>query len=72
MQVNTVVNKDGNLEEPRVLTLDETDIFLETAQHYRCFNTFRNCSEIACATCAGYFFEGAIGEIDKSRYTSYF
>lgn len=36
----TVVNRDSNPEEPRVLTLDETDIFLETAQHYRYFNTF--------------------------------
>jgi integrase len=40
MQVNTVVNKDSNSEEPRVLTLEETDIFLEAAQHYRYFNTF--------------------------------
>lgn len=40
MQVNTVVNKDSNLEEPRVLTLEETDVFLEVAQHYRYFNTF--------------------------------
>lgn len=40
MQVNTVVNKDSNLEEPRVLTLEETDVFLEAAQHYRYFNTF--------------------------------
>lgn len=40
MQVNTVVNKDSNPEEPRVLTLEETDIFLEAAQHYRYFNTF--------------------------------
>ena len=40
MQVNTVVNKDSNSEEPRVLTLEETDIFLEAAQHYSYFNTF--------------------------------
>ena len=40
MQVNTVVSKDGNPEEPRVLTIEETDIFLEVAQGYRYFNTF--------------------------------
>lgn len=40
MQVNTIVNKDSNTEEPRVLTLEETDYFLEEAQHYRYYNPF--------------------------------
>lgn len=40
MQINTVVTKDGRPEEPRVLTLEETDWFLEAASHYRYFNEF--------------------------------
>ncbi len=30
---------------------------------------FRNCAEITCTDCVGYFFESAcqVGEIDKSR-----
>ena len=40
MQINTVVTKDGRPEEPRVLTLEETDLFLEAASHYRYFNEF--------------------------------
>lgn len=39
-QINTVVTKDGRPEEPRVLTLEETDLFLEAASHYRNFNEF--------------------------------
>lgn len=40
MQVNTVVNKDSNTEEPRVLTIEETDIFLSFAEGYRYYNAF--------------------------------
>ena len=40
MQINTVVTKDGKPEEPRVLTIEETDLFLEAASHYRYFNEF--------------------------------
>lgn len=39
-QIDTVVTKDGKPEEPRVLTLEETDWFLEAASHYRNFNEF--------------------------------
>lgn len=40
MQINTVVTKDGKPEEPRVLTIEETDLFLEAASHDRYFNEF--------------------------------
>lgn len=40
MQINTVVTKDGNPEEPRVLTESETGLFLEFAEKYRYFNEF--------------------------------
>ena len=39
-QLNTVVSKDNKPEEPRVLTIEETDLFLEAASHYRYFNAF--------------------------------
>jgi integrase len=39
-QINTVVTKDSEPEEPRVLTQEETDLFLEAASHYRKFNEF--------------------------------
>ncbi len=39
-QINTVVTRDGAPEEPRVLTLEETDLFLEAASHYRYYNEF--------------------------------
>ena len=39
-QINTVVSKDSKPEEPRVLTIEETDLFLEAASHYRYFNAF--------------------------------
>jgi integrase len=39
-QINTVVTKDSEPEEPRVLTQEETDLFLEAASHYRNFNEF--------------------------------
>ena len=39
-QINTVVSKDSKPEEPRVLTIEETDLFLEAASHYRYFNVF--------------------------------
>lgn len=39
-QINMVVTKDGKPQEPRVLTLEETDWFLEAAFHYRNFNEF--------------------------------
>ena len=37
---NTVVTKDSTPEEPRVLTIEETECFLEAASHYRYFNVF--------------------------------
>lgn len=40
MQVNPIVSKDSNQEEPRVLTLEETEWFLEIAEHYRYYNPF--------------------------------
>ena len=40
MQVNTVVTKDGNPEEPRVLTESETTLFLQVAEKYRYFNEY--------------------------------
>ena len=39
-QINTVVTKDSTPEEPRVLTIDETESFLEAASHYRYFSVF--------------------------------
>lgn len=39
-QVNTIVNKDSNTEERRVLTETETDIFLKAAENYRYFYEF--------------------------------
>lgn len=39
-QINTIVSKDRKPEEPRVLTIEETDLFLEAASHYRYFNAF--------------------------------
>ncbi len=39
-RINTVVTRDGKTEEPRVLTLEETDLFLEAASHYRYYNEF--------------------------------
>ena len=39
-QINTIVSKDNRPEEPRVLTIEETDLFLEAASHYRYFNVF--------------------------------
>ena len=39
-QINTIVSKDSKAEEPRVLTIEETDLFLEAASHYRYFNAF--------------------------------
>ena len=39
-QLNTVVSKDYKPDEPRVLTIEETDLFLEAASHYRYFNAF--------------------------------
>jgi integrase len=39
-QINTVVTKDSEPEEPRVLTQEETDLFLEVASYYRNFNEF--------------------------------
>ena len=40
MQVNPIVSKDHCVEEPRVLTLEETEWFLEAAEHYRYYNPF--------------------------------
>lgn len=40
MQVNPIVANDHNPEEPRVLTLEETEWFLEEAEHYRYYNPF--------------------------------
>lgn len=40
MQINTVVTKDGNPEEPRVLTENETKLFLQVAEKYRYFNEY--------------------------------
>lgn len=39
-QINTVVTKDSTPEEPRVLTIEETEWFLEAASYYRYFNEF--------------------------------
>lgn len=39
-QINTIVSKDSKPEETRVLTIEETDLFLEAASHYRYFNAF--------------------------------
>ena len=39
-QINTIVTKDSTPEEPRVLTIEETEWFLEAASHYRYFNEF--------------------------------
>ena len=39
-QINTIVTKDSKPEEQRVLKLEETDLFLEAASHYRYFNEF--------------------------------
>ena len=39
-QINTIVSKDSKPEEPRVLTIEEADLFLEAASHYRYFNAF--------------------------------
>ena len=39
-QLNAVVSKDSKPEEPRVLTIEETELFLEAASHYRYFNAF--------------------------------
>ena len=45
-QINTIMSKDEDLEddenpnEKRVLTLKETDLFLEASSHYRYFNEF--------------------------------
>lgn len=39
-QINTVVSKDSKPEETRVLTIEETDLFLEAASYYRYFNAF--------------------------------
>lgn len=39
-QLNAVVSKDNKPDEPRVLTIKETDLFLEAASHYRYFNAF--------------------------------
>ena len=39
-QINTVVTKDSTPEEPRVLTIEETEWFLEVASYYRYFNEF--------------------------------
>ena len=39
-QINTVVSKDSKPEEPRVLTIEETEWFLEAASYYRYFNEF--------------------------------
>ena len=41
LQVNTIVNKDSRPDEPRVLTIAETELFLEAASHYRYYNAFR-------------------------------
>lgn len=40
MQINTIVSKDSIPEEPRVLTVDETAIFLKEAANYRYYNAF--------------------------------
>ncbi len=40
MRINTVVNQDHIAKEPRVLTLDETELFLEIARDYRHYNVF--------------------------------
>lgn len=40
LQINTVVSKDSNPEEPRVLTEAETSLFLKTAEKYRYFNEY--------------------------------
>lgn len=39
-QLNTVVSKDNKPEEPRVLTIEEPDLFFKAASHYRYFNAF--------------------------------
>ena len=39
-QINTIVSKEGKPEEPRVLTLEETDLFIDASSHYRYFNEF--------------------------------
>lgn len=41
LQVNTVVSRDSRPDEPRVLTVAETGLFLEAASHYRHYNAFR-------------------------------
>ena len=39
-QINTIVTKDNKPKEPRVLTLEDPDLVLEAASHYRHFNEF--------------------------------
>lgn len=41
LQVNTVVSSDKRPDEQRVLTLAETELFLEAASRYRYYNAFR-------------------------------
>ena len=68
-QINAIQEADEDFEEPRVLTFEETDLFMEVASRYRYFNEF--CLALETGMRIGEILGLKISDLDFKNRTIY-